>query len=178
MIEGQAWNFFWMVIGMIITLYISIVFERWNRFKDILREIALERTYFDGYPIYPNDLKRAHDKAFEFWRFLENKQWALNADGHFISAREVGKLTSFAYRTTAQIEKMISMQAKNQTQNVSLYLTAFQIEYRRIKSDEFMGFENKLRPSILSLLIPKPHPIYPRRADIVLVNYFDNLPKI
>ena len=163
-----------MLLGAAISFFATIVFERYKRFGEILRDVAQARVHAEGYPISPRDLSRAHEKALDYWRFLEGRQWALDAEGHHKAAAKVGRLASFAYRTTACLERMIKDQQKGSS--IDAYLTAFQSEFSRIRDREFVRFEDTVRPSIWALLLPVPQPILPRKRETVLVDFFDRLP--
>ena len=119
-------------------------------------------------------MARAHEEAFDYWRFLEGRQWALDSEGHTKAAAEVGRLVSFAYRTTACIERMLGDQ--QQSLAIDAYLTAFQSEFGRIKNREFVQFEKRVRPSVWAFLRPLPQSILPRKRETILVDFFDRLP--
>jgi hypothetical protein len=167
-------NTLFMVLGAIISFYATTVFERYKRFGEILREVAQARVHAEGYPISRRDLARADQKSLDYWRFLEERKWALDAEGHHKAAAQVGRLVSFAYRTTACIERMLEDQQKGLS--VDAYLSAFQIEFARIKDKEFIRFEEKIRPAVWALLQPFPQAILPKRSDVILVDFFDHLP--
>lgn len=162
-----------MILGVAISFYATIVFERYKRFGEVLRELVLARVPFEGYPISPRDLSRAHMKAIEYWRFLETKKRVLDSEGHQKVAAKVGRLESFAYRTTACIERMLKDQNNNKP--IDLYLGAFQSEYKQIKNKEFVRFEETHRPNWKSLLQPFPQSILPTKREHILVDYFDKL---
>jgi Collagen triple helix repeat (20 copies) len=168
-----ASNVFFMLLGAIISFYATIVFERYKRFLEILREVALARVHAEGYPMSPRDLTRAHPKALDYWRFLEEKQWEMNDEGQQRAAAELGRLVSFAYRTTACIEKMLTEQQKGNS--IDTYLTAFQSEFGRIKREEFIQFEGKVPASRWAFLRPLPQPRIHRAATQIMVSYFDRL---
>ncbi|MBI3742845.1 MAG: hypothetical protein HY261_00960, partial [Chloroflexi bacterium] len=126
-----------------------------------------------GYPLGPNDLERAHTKAFDYWRYLDNQQWALDAEGQHKAAARLGLLVSFAYRTVACIEKMMDL--KKQAGSVDQYLMAFQSEYNRIKDREFIRFEETIRSRQWPLLQPYPQRVLPITREHILVTYFDDI---
>jgi hypothetical protein len=169
-----ASNVVFMLLGAAVSFYATIVFERYKRFGEILREVAQARVHAEGYPISPQDLARAHEEAFDYWRFLEGRQWALDAEGHHKAAAQVGRLVSFAYRTTACIERMLG--DKQQGLAIDKYLMAFQSEFGRIKDREFVRFEEKVRPSVWAFLRPLPQSILARERQTILVDFFDRLP--
>jgi hypothetical protein len=161
-----------LILGAAISFYATTTFERYKRFGEILREVAQARLYAEGYPVSPRDLLRAHQKALDYWRFLEGRQWALDAEGHHKAAAQVGRLVSFAYRTTACVERMLEDQKGS---SIDAYLLAFQSEFGRIKDREFIRFEEKLRPSLWALLRPIPQSILPKSREAILVDFFERL---
>lgn len=168
-------NIVFMLVGAALSLYATIVFERFKRFKENVRSIGEARQLYEGYPVSlaQIELERAHGRAIDFWRLLESKQWALNADQHYRAAAKVDKLKNFAFRTTTLIEKLQRDDTKGLEK--SQFLSAFQAEYNRIKSDEFVQFEKEIRPGWWALLKPFPNPVLPKQATTVMVNYFDKL---
>ena len=167
-------NALFMILGAAISFYATIVLERYKRFGEILREVAQARQYAEGYPLSRRDLPRADQKSLDYWRFLEGRQWALDAEGHHKAAAQVGRLVSFAYRTTACIERMLEDQQKGVP--IDAYLMAFQSEFARIKDKEFVRFEEKVQPTFWTFLRPFPQPILPTERDVILVDFFDRLP--
>ncbi len=163
------------VLGMLVSFYATMLFERYKRFRETLLDIARKRQLdSEAYPTSTKNLLPVYDKALEYWRFLEGKQWTLNADGHVDAAAQVGRLASFAYRSAACIEHLMQQDSKGLSGDH--YLQAFQIEYRRIYDANFVAFENRLKPNIKALLQPYPHAYAPTRATVVLVDFFDKLP--
>lgn len=171
--SGLVSNVAFMLLGAIISFYATIVFERYKRFGEILRDVAQARVYAEGYPISPRDLPRAHQEALNYWRFLEGRQWAMDAEGHHKAAALVGRLVNFAYRTTVCVERMLGDQQKGSS--IDTYLGAFQSEFGRINNREFVRFEEKLRPSLGALFRPTPQPILPKKREAILVDFFDRL---
>jgi hypothetical protein len=171
--SGPVPGLVFMLLGAAISLYATIVFERYKGFGDTLREIALARVHAEGYPISPRDISRAHHEAFDYWRFLEGRRWALDAEGHHKAAAQVGRLVGFAYATVACVERMLRDQQNGLS--VDTYLMAFQIEYGRIKDHEFVRFEERLRPNVWALIRPLPQPILPNKMETIPVDYFDKL---
>ncbi len=166
-------NVVFMLLGAAISFYATVVFERYKRFGEILREVAQARVHAEACPISPPDLSRARQKASEYWLFLESRQWALDAEGHHKAAARVGRLVSFAYRAAACIERMIKDQQKGSS--IDAYFTAFQSEYGRIRDGEFVRFEETVRPSLRALLRPLPQPVLPGKRETILVDFFDRL---
>lgn len=164
---------FFMLLGGVISFYATIVYERYKQFGEILREIAAARIHAENYPVSPSDLKRAHDHSLELWRLLENRQWALDAQGQHNAAAQIGRLAGFVYRATACMERMLADQKQGRA--VDIYFTAFQSEFARIKEAEFLRFENQIRPEIGALLRPYPRQPAPEQRKSILVDYFNDL---
>jgi hypothetical protein len=161
------------LLGMLTSFYATIIFERYKRFREILLDIAKSRQLNEGYPISIKNLQPIYGKAIDYWRLLESKQWMLNADGHVEAAAQVGRLTSFAYRSAICIEHLLNKDTKGLREDQ--YLSAFQISYGRIKDSNFIQFEKSLRPNLKALLQPYPHASAPVELKVILVDFFDNL---
>ncbi|MBS1514651.1 MAG: hypothetical protein JSS63_06450 [Bacteroidetes bacterium] len=170
---GQYWNLAWCLIGFLGSMYGSIVFARWGRYKTTVRTIALARVHFEGYPIGINDLQRACKSSDDFWRLLENSEWSLRSEGQFATALKVRRLQSFVYIANAKIGKMLNLRAKNT--DINIHFMAFQTEYRKIYDSEFIQFEKKFKPNWIALITLKPHPILPTKGGTETVDYFKNL---
>ncbi len=95
-----------LVVGGLTAFYGTIVFERYKLFMEVLRDIALARVHFEGYPISENDIDRALSKADAMWRRCEEKAFLLDCFGQASAAAEIRKLHSFYYRATACMEHM------------------------------------------------------------------------
>ncbi len=163
------------LLGAIISLYATVVFERYKRFGEILREVAQARRYAEGYPVSPRDLSRAHPAALDYWRFLERKQGDMNAEGQHEAAAQLGLLVSFAYRAAACIEKMLEDERNGIP--IGVYFSAFQSEYVRIKDRDFIRFEANVRGRLRTFLRPLPQPVLPKQSTAILVDYFETLLK-
>ena len=161
------------LLGGLISFYATIVFERYKRFRETLMQVAYARQHNTGYATSLNGLQASYDAAVDYWRQLEQLQWTLNADGHFDSAAEVGKLVSFAYRAATCVEKLLHGRVKGITPDQ--YLQAYQSEYGRISNREFTAFENRLKPRWKAILQWYPHPYAPVAAKSILVDYFDTI---
>ena len=71
-----------LLLGTILSLYVSTVYSRFRHYGRLVRELARSRIHNEGYPVGPNDLQRAFPKSVEFWHMPERTAWELNADGH------------------------------------------------------------------------------------------------
>ena len=168
-------NVVFMFLGVIISLYGTIVFDRFKRFSELLRTVGEARQLYEGYPtsIDESELSRAHGRAMDYWRLLESKQWVLNSDHHYKAAAKLDILKNFAYRSIACIENM----QNNETKGLALdqYLAAFQVAYSKINRDNFIQYKKTIKPNVWALLKPFPHPVLPTKATTVTVDYFENL---
>jgi hypothetical protein len=164
-----------LLLGTLLSLYATVVFERRKRFGEILRDVGRTRQHFDGYPVSPGPktLEHAHDETVKFWHFLEDSEWALAADGHNPAALRINRLNAFFYRVATCIEKMQSGNTKGLP--VDQYLAEFQAEYNRIYDSEFRQYESTIRPTIWALLRPLPNPVLPKSLSAANVDYFDIL---
>ena len=151
-----------LLLGTLLSLYATVVFERRKRFGEILRDVGRTRQHFQGYPVSPGprDLEYAHTETVRFWHFLEEKEWELAADGHRDAAARINRLHSFFLRVATCIEKMQSKNTKGLA--VDQYLMEFQSEYQRIYDSEFRRYESAIRPSTWALIRPLPHPVLPK----------------
>jgi hypothetical protein len=174
-IGGYGKDTLFMLLGAIVSLYVTVVFERYRRFGDLLRDVAQARQHFEGLPssTSASQLTRSHELSIDFFRLLESRVWSLNADGHFEAAARLDMLKDFIYRTVACIEHMLAGQTKGLP--INEYLSLFSIEYGRIHDKHFIAFERGLRPNLAALLRPYPHPVAPERADVILVDFFNQL---
>jgi hypothetical protein len=66
--SGAASPVLFTLLGAVVSFYATVVFERYKRFGEILREVAQARRYDMGlgYPVSPRDLGRAHPAALSF----------------------------------------------------------------------------------------------------------------
>lgn len=164
-----------MLLGAVVSLYVTVVFERYTRFGELLREVARARQHFEGqaWSTSIEHLRRSHELTVAQFHLLEDKEWSLNADGHHKAAAAVGRLKNFTFRAAACVENMLA--SKTQGLTLSQYLSVFTSEYGSIQGREFVAFERRLHPSIPALLRPYPHPVMPTAATVTLVTYFDRL---
>jgi hypothetical protein len=168
-----VFSFLGVLLGALVSFYATILFERYKRFRETLLEIARARQLNEGYPISTKNLQPVYEKAINYWRLLESKQWTLNADGHVEAAAQVGRLVSLAYRSAACIENLVNKSTKGLREEQ--YLSAFQIEFTTIYSKNFVRFEERLRPSVKALLQPFPHAYAPASAKVICVDFFETL---
>jgi hypothetical protein len=164
-----------LLLGTLLSLYATVVFERRKRFGELLRDVGRTRQHFEGYPVSPGpkDLEHAHKEKVRFWHFLEDKEWSLAADGHHRAAARINRLKAFFFRVATCIEKMQSRNTNGLA--VDQYLTEFQSEYQRIYDSEFRQYESTIHPTIWAVIRPFPHPVLPRSLTAVIVNDFDAL---
>lgn len=151
-----------LLLGTLLSLYATVVFERRKRFGEILRDVGRARQHFQGYPVSPGpkDLEYAHTETVRFWHLLEEKEWELAADGHREAAARINRLHTFFFRVATCIEKMQSKKTNGLT--VDQYLMEFQSEYHRIYDSEFIQYESTIRPRKWALFRPLPHPVLPK----------------
>ena len=167
-------NVGFILVGAILSLYFTVVFERYKTFGGILRDVAQARRHADVYPDSLSDLTRAKSEMIRYRNLLESKRWTLDAEGHKETAAQVGRLQQFAYRAHACMLHMITEQEGGNS--MGSYLAAFQIEYSKIMNSDFNSFEETLRPSRLTLLKPYSHPRLPSsRMDILSCDFFSAL---
>jgi len=171
--KDTVFSFLGVLLGALVSFYATILFERYKRFRETLLEIAKARQLNEGYPISTKNLHPVYSKAVDYWRLLESKQWTLNADGHVEAAAQVGRLVSLAHRSAACIENLLNKNTKGLPENQ--YLSAFQSEFSRIYNNNFVRFEERLKPSVKALLQPFPHAYAPVSAKVILVDFFENL---
>jgi hypothetical protein len=175
--EGRwYWNDLWLVsLGAVVSLYTTVVFERYKRFGELMRTVARNRQNFEGVANSPNEahLKRAHEKSMAFYRLLEETVWSLDTDGQHKAAAELGRLQTFMFQATVCVENMLA----NRTKGLSLeqYLSEYTMIFADINHEAFGRFEDHIRPEIAALLRPFPHPVMRRKATTILVQYFDKL---
>ncbi|AOF82188.1 hypothetical protein BSY238_3139 [Methyloversatilis sp. RAC08] len=161
------------LFGTLLSLYVTVVFDRYRRFRETLIDIAQARLHNDAYPTAATGLQPVRDAALAYAQLLERKQWTLDADGHLDAAAEVGKLTAFARLSALCIENLLLGNTRGLTPDA--YLVAFQGEYNRIIGRDFVQFEQRLTPDRGALLRPWPRPPAPVARKVVPVDYFNLL---
>ena len=166
--------FLGVILGFLTSMYGSIIFQRWTRFKEIIRDTTILRQNFTGYPIELQDLQQCVTKSFDYWRQIENNRMSLDADGHKLAAKELSKLSNFIYSTMYKMA-YISDHYLSKKPNSSNLLSIFQSEFGKIKNRDFVRFEEKLKPDWNSILKIGTHPILPEGQSQAGVTYFDTL---
>ncbi|MDP2867763.1 hypothetical protein [Methyloversatilis sp.] len=161
------------LFGTLLSLYVTVVFDRYKRFRETLIDIAQARLHNDAYPMAVTGLQPVRDAAVGYAQLLERKQWTLDTDGHLEAAAEVGKLTAFARLSALCIENLLHGTTRGLTPDA--YLAAFQGEYNRINGKHFVQFEQRLVPDRGALLQPWPRPPAPVARKVVPVDFFDLL---
>ncbi len=161
------------LFGTLLSLYATVVFDRYRRFRETLIDIAQARLHNDAYPTAVTGLQPVRDAAVAYAQLLERKQWTLDADGHLDAAAEVGRLTAFAGLSALCIENLLHGTTRGLTPDA--YLAAFQSEYNRINGQHFVQFEQRLSPDRGALLRPWPRPPAPLARKVVPVDFFDLL---
>lgn len=161
------------LFGTLLSLYVTVVFDRYKRFRETLIDIAQARLHNDAYPTDVTGLQPVRDAAVAYAQLLERKQWTLDTDGHLEAAAEVGRLTAFARLSALCIENLLHGTTRGLTPDA--YLAAFQSEYNRINGQHFVQFEQRLSPDRGALLRPWPRPPAPLARKVVPVDFFDLL---
>lgn len=161
------------LFGTLLSLYVTVVFDRYKRFRETLIDIAQARLHNDAYPTAVTGLQPVRDAAVAYAQLLERRQWTLDADGHLDAAAEVGRLTAFARLSALCIENLLHGTTRGLTPDA--YLAAFQSEYNRINGQHFVQFEQRLSPDRGALLRPWPRPPAPLARKVVPVDFFDLL---
>lgn len=165
------------LVGAAVSLYTTVVLERYNRFNTILREINHARRRAELYPLGVSDLRRARDEGLDYWHRLEHARDDMDAEGQHRAAKRIGRLVSFAYIATAKTEGMLNDSDDPETRtSVPVRLQAFQLEFNRIKDAEFIGFEDTVRGQLGVFLRPLPQRPIAERTEVELVDYFQDTP--
>lgn len=168
------------LVGALISLYAAIVFERYKRYVDIVREVRSKRLTLGSQfvPVYVEGLREAFRMGAEYREFLELKQGQLEAEGQLETARRVGELHAFAYEATERVlamQNMLDMQpAKKQA--IETLLLRFQIRFAEIASDRFTNFEASFHPLVSALIRPWPQRLVAQSALAVATQFFVDLP--
>jgi hypothetical protein len=169
--------FIFVVIGAAVSLYATVVLERYNRFKAILRKVNHARRRAELYPLSVSDLERAHGAALDYWHLLEHARDDMDAEGQHQAAKRVGRLVSFVYAATAKIESMLNdTRDQDRRGSVPSRLSAFQAEFNRIKNDEFTGFEDTVKGEPAVFLKPMPQKLTADSVSVEVVDYFEGIP--
>jgi hypothetical protein len=164
-----------LLIGAAVSLYATVVLERYNRFNTILREINHARRRAELYPLEISDLRRARDEGLDYWHRLEHARDDMDAEGQHRAAKRIGRLVSFASIATAKTEGMLNdSQDQEARAAVSIRLQAFQAEFNRIKDDEFVAFEDTVKGQLRVFFRPLPQRPTAGRTEVELVDYFQD----
>jgi hypothetical protein len=166
-----------LLLGTLISFYATVVFERYKRFGEMLRDTARSRElsleYPPTYAKWAADLEIAYRRMTSFYEELEKTTWSLEVDGHVDAARKLAHLQSFMDRAARCVDRMINGRMGNLTPEE--YLEKFRVEYKRIFEANFQGFEEHLWPNWGALLQIYPHrPIRISRVTNQF-DYFDQL---
>lgn len=170
------WKDLWLIIlGAAVSLYTTVVFERYKRFGELVRTVARTRQNFEGHAsstAVPH-LERAHERSIAFYRLLEETEWSLDTDGQHKAAAAVARLKGFMFQATTCIEHMLAKKTKGLT--ADQYLSEYTNIYADVWSGVFGRYEDRIKPEIAPLLRPYPHPVMRRKATAVSVEYFNKL---
>ncbi len=165
------------VLGAAVSLYATVVLERYNRFVTILREINHTRRRAELFPLSVADLERARDAGIDYWHRLEHARDDMDAEGQHRAARRIGRLVSFAYIATSRIERLFDdSRDADRSDSVAARLKMFQAEFNRIKESEFLKFEDSIKGELSVFLKPLPQRPITGRAAVEVVDYFSRLP--
>ena len=164
------------LVGTILSLYFTVVFSRFVRYGELIRELARERQHFEGYPSSLNSLEHSYPKAVAFWRNAERIEWSLNSDGHYKAGGQVGRVRQWAYWIAAKQEEII--RAYDDKAQQSLLLQSFQGYYHQ-NLEKFRQFELNIQCSVIALLQPWPHQVMPKKSETILDNFEESTgPKV
>jgi hypothetical protein len=165
------------LIGAAVSLYATVVLERYNRFNAILRAVNHARRRAELYPLAVSDLKRARDEGLDYWHRLEHARDDMDAEGQHRAAKRISRLVSFAYIATSKTEGMLAdAQDPEKRASVPARLQAFQLEFNRIKDDEFVRFEDTVKGQLAIFLRPMPQRPITDRTGVEIVDYFQDTP--
>ena len=170
------WKDLWLILlGAAVSLYTTVVFERYKRFGELMRTVARTRQHFEGHASSTAvaHLERAHERSIAFYQMLEETEWSLDTDGQHKAAAAVAHLKGFMFQATTCIEHMLAKKTKGLT--VDQYLSEYTNIYADVWSQVFLRFEDRIQPEIAPLLRPYPHPVMRRKATAVGVEYFNKL---
>jgi len=151
-----------LLLGAVISFYATVVFERYKRFGEMLRDTARSRELSLEYPPYSKStvhLEIAYRQMESFREELAKTTWSLEVDGHLGAARKLAHLQSFVERAARCVDGMINERTGNLT--TEEFLDRFKAEYKRIFEANFQSFEERLQPNWGALLQPYPHRTLP-----------------
>jgi hypothetical protein len=148
-----------LLAGAVISLYVTVVFERYKRFGEMMRALARNREMSVRYPPCSTatvNLEIAYRRMEGFREFLAETTWNLEAEGHGAAAKEVAKLLSFMENAARCVDRMLQESTGNLT--TEQYREQFNAEYQKVFNGNFQSLEDRLRPSWGALLRCYPHP--------------------
>jgi hypothetical protein len=164
------------VVGATVSLYATVVLERYNRFNEILRRINHARRRAEIYPIDVSDLERARDEGLDYWHLLEHARDDMEAEGQRRAAKRIAVLVGFAYVATAKMEAMLNdSRDALKVPAVSTRLSAFQSEFNRIKNADLDSFEDSVKGERRVFYKPLPEKPTADRTDAIYVDYFEDI---
>ncbi|NEN07752.1 hypothetical protein G3T36_17995 [Diaminobutyricibacter tongyongensis] len=175
------------IVGAVISLYATIIFERYKFFVDTVREVRSARLTLgrDFLPVYVEGIPECCRLGYEYSNFLELKQGQLEAAGQSSTAKQIERLHAFAYEATGRIVAMqnaLDLVAGSPEKHavkakaIQNLLSAFQLRFNKVSRDEFTDFERNMRPNRGALLRPWPQPLVANEANASGVQYFVDLP--
>jgi hypothetical protein len=169
-----------LALGAMISFYATVVFERYKRFGEILREVARNRELSLEYlpdSKWSVNLELSYRRLQECQERLAECIWNLEADGHLKAAGKLARLRGFIWSATCCVDRM--MNERTGHLSVEQFLEQFKTEYQQIFDADFQNFETQLHPSWSALLRPYPHPAHPESRVSNDFDYFHvllNLP--
>src|SRR5215469_12857888 len=81
-----------LLLGAVISLYVTVVFERYKRFAEMLRTLGRNRELSADYTPYSTlnvNLEASYRRMDSFHEFLAETTWSLEAEGHQEAAKKV-----------------------------------------------------------------------------------------
>lgn len=160
-------NLFWtvlsIIIGAAISIYTSLVYGRYTRYSELVRELARLIDHREIRVPSPRGLQLTHAKAIDFWRAVERIQWELEADGHRKASYEAARLRAFAYANASAVEKLLNDQELKKLQDAEFAYYQQQFDKAWAK-EQFSDTATKMRPTTTAAFSFLPHPVRPTRA--------------
>ncbi|MCR6646297.1 MAG: hypothetical protein NVV62_18185 [Terricaulis sp.] len=167
--DNMFWTVLSIVIGAAISIYTSLVFNRYSRYSEIVRELARLIDHKEIRAASPRGLRLTHAKAIDFWRAVERIQWELEADGHKRASVLAARLRSFAYVNAASVEKLLNDQELKKLQDAEFGY--YQRQFDQVWEEKRLGQTAiDMRPSARAAFSLLPHPVRPKRAVDASIN--------
>ncbi|HRO02587.1 MAG TPA: hypothetical protein PLS69_03155 [Terricaulis sp.] len=167
--DNMFWTVLSIVVGAAISIYTSLVFNRYSRYSEIVRELARLIDHKEIRASSPRGLRLTHAKAIDFWRAVERIQWELEADGHKKASVLAARLRSFAYVNAASLEKLLNDQELSKLQSAEF--SYYQQQFDKVWEDKALGKTAiDMRPSTRAAFSLLPHPVRPKRAVDASIN--------